>query len=72
MDYIAFCRNYFDVTKIPVSLLKSGYVAYSSIAEHLSIEPRPSGRCGLLSRTRNSVTSLPISNTAGYRGKYGL
>ena len=30
MDYIAFCRNYFDVTKIPVSLLKSGYVAYSS------------------------------------------
>ena len=28
MDYIAFCRNYFDVTKIPVSLLKSGYVAY--------------------------------------------
>ena len=40
MDYIAFCRNYFDVTKIPVSLLKSGYVAYSSIAEHLSIEPQ--------------------------------
>ena len=37
MDYIHFCRNYFNITHIPVSLLKNSVPVYSSISEALSI-----------------------------------
>lgn len=34
----AFCRNYFEVTRLPVSLLHEEAVAYSSLAEFLNIK----------------------------------
>lgn len=39
MDYIAFCKIYFSVTNIPVSLMKKNEAIYSSIGEVCSIEP---------------------------------
>lgn len=39
MDYIAFCRSYFEITRIPLSLLKEGKPVYSALGESLSIEP---------------------------------
>ena len=37
MDYIAFCRKFFDATKIPVSLLYNSRPVYSSLGELLHI-----------------------------------
>lgn len=39
MDYITFCKIYFSVTNIPVSLMKKNEAIYSSIGEVCSIEP---------------------------------
>ena len=39
MDYISFCKKFFSVTNIPVSLLKDGAVAYSALGELLSVTP---------------------------------
>lgn len=39
MDYTAFCKIYFAVTNIPVSLMKKNEAVYSSIGEVCSIEP---------------------------------
>ncbi|MCM1387877.1 MAG: AraC family transcriptional regulator [Bacillus sp. (in: Bacteria)] len=39
MDYTAFCRSYFVITRIPVSLLKNEQPVYSTLGEALSIEP---------------------------------
>lgn len=38
MDYIAFCRSYYVITRIPVSLLKNEKPVYSALGETLSIE----------------------------------
>lgn len=38
MDYIAFCRSYFVITRIPISLLKEEKPVYSAFGEALSIE----------------------------------
>lgn len=40
MDYIAFCKNFFAATNIPISLLKNNNTAYSAIGEMLSITPQ--------------------------------
>lgn len=37
MNYISFCRNFFDATNIPVSLLENGDAVYSALGEMLSI-----------------------------------
>ena len=39
MDYISFCKKFFSVNNIPVSLLKDGTVAYSALGELLSVTP---------------------------------
>ncbi|MCM1123082.1 MAG: AraC family transcriptional regulator [Eubacterium sp.] len=39
MDYISFCRNYFTVSGIPVSLMLDTKPLYSSIGELLSLPP---------------------------------
>ncbi|MCM1064515.1 MAG: AraC family transcriptional regulator [Eubacterium sp.] len=39
MDHIAFCRSYFAITQIPVSLLEKEQPVYSALGEVLSIEP---------------------------------
>ncbi len=39
LDYIEFCKNYFIVTGIPVSLLKGNISVYSAAVEVMSIEP---------------------------------
>lgn len=41
MDYIAFCKNYYAITGLPVNLIKDGSTIYSSIGEILSIPPQP-------------------------------
>ena len=38
MNYINFCRNYFALTNIPISLLKGKIPVYSSVGEMLSLE----------------------------------
>ncbi len=38
MDYVAFCRNYYDVTHIPVSLLDGDVPVYSSAGSYCSLE----------------------------------
>ena len=38
MDYVSFCKNYFSVSGIPVSLMSGETPAYSSIGELLSLE----------------------------------
>ena len=38
MNYIDFCKNYFNVTNIPVSLLKKDEAVYSTIGSSCSIE----------------------------------
>ena len=38
MDYINFCKEYFSVTNIPVSLLKKNEAVYSTIGNYCSIE----------------------------------
>ncbi len=38
MDYLSFCKLYFSVTHIPISLLKKNEAIYSSIGEVCSIE----------------------------------
>ena len=38
MDYIKFCRNYFAMTNIPVSLLQGEVPVYSALGEMLSME----------------------------------
>lgn len=38
MDYLSFCKLYFSVTHIPISLLKKNGAIYSSIGEVCSIE----------------------------------
>ncbi|MEY8326810.1 helix-turn-helix domain-containing protein [Lachnospiraceae bacterium 54-11] len=40
MDYITFCKNYFSISGIPVSLMSGEEPAYSSIGELLSLEYR--------------------------------
>lgn len=40
MNYISFCRNFFDATNIPVSLLENGDAVYSALGEMLSINPQ--------------------------------
>lgn len=40
MDYISFCKNFFNATKIPVSLLKNGTPVYSALGEMLSMTPQ--------------------------------
>lgn len=37
MDYIAFCKNYFSVTGLPVNLVNSEGVMYSALGEQLGI-----------------------------------
>lgn len=39
MDYVAFCKDYFSVTRIPVSLMKKNESIYCSIGELLSLKP---------------------------------
>ncbi len=39
MDYINFCKNYFTVTNIPVSLMEKDRPIYSAIGERLSLKP---------------------------------
>lgn len=39
MDYVAFCKDYFDVTNIPVSLMKKNEAIYSTIGNYCSIKP---------------------------------
>ncbi len=39
MDYINFCKNYFTVTNIPVSLMEKDHPIYSAIGERLSLNP---------------------------------
>lgn len=39
MNYVNFCRNYFTVTKIPVSLMQKNKSIYSSLGDLLSYEP---------------------------------
>lgn len=38
MDYIKFCRNYFAITNIPISLIQGEKPVYSAIGETLSLE----------------------------------
>lgn len=38
MDYTAFCRSYFVITRIPISLLEKDKPVYSALGEALSIE----------------------------------
>ncbi len=38
MNYIDFCKNYFNITNIPVSLLKKDEAVYSTIGSYCSIE----------------------------------
>ena len=37
MNYVSFCRMYFSVTHIPVSLMKKNEAIYSSIGEVCSV-----------------------------------
>ena len=37
MDYVAFCKNYYTATRIPVDLLKGSEAVYSTIGSLLSI-----------------------------------
>lgn len=39
MDYVAFCKNYFAVTGLPVNLVNNEEVLYSSLSELLHIPP---------------------------------
>jgi len=39
MDYTAFCKNYFAVTNIPVSLMEKNEAVYFAIGELLSLKP---------------------------------
>lgn len=43
MDYIEFCRTFFTVTRIPVSLLKNKKPLYSTISEMVSLPLHHSG-----------------------------
>ncbi|MFR7389202.1 MAG: hypothetical protein ACLUTU_09875 [Blautia faecis] len=38
MNYVSFCRMYFSVTHIPVSLMKKNEAIYSSIGEVCSVK----------------------------------
>lgn len=38
MDYVAFCKKFFDATRIPVSLLYDGEVLYSALGELVGAE----------------------------------
>lgn len=44
MDYITFCKTYYTVTNIPVSLLKGETPIFSSLAERLGEEPTNDGK----------------------------
>lgn len=44
MDYIKFCRNYFAITNIPISLIQGETPLYSAICETLSLELTRSGK----------------------------
>lgn len=41
MDYLFFCKSFFDATQIPVTLLHDGKAEYSTLSDILSIEPKP-------------------------------
>ena len=38
MDYISYCKDYFDITGIPVSLMDKDEALYSTIGAYCSIE----------------------------------
>jgi len=38
MDYIAFCKNYFAVTGLPVNLVNNDEILYSSLSDLLHIQ----------------------------------
>ena len=38
MNYVSFCRMYFSVTHIPISLMKKNEAIYSSIGEVCSVK----------------------------------
>ena len=38
MNYVSFCKMYFSVTHIPVSLMKKNEAIYSSIGEVCSVK----------------------------------
>lgn len=42
MDYLAFSKQFFSATGIPVTLYSGGHIAYSSLDEMLGIEPQDS------------------------------
>lgn len=44
MDYISFCKNFFAITGIPVSLMLGKQPVYSSIGELLSLEYTHNGK----------------------------
>lgn len=62
MDYIHFCRSYFNVTHIPVSLLENSVPVYSSISEALSIPLEKNFLYFLPLEIRKSVFSRQTSN----------
>jgi len=40
MDYVELCRNYYTITRIPVSLIEGKHTAYSAIGELLGLGQR--------------------------------
>ena len=40
MDYITFCRHYFEITQIPISLLNDSVPEYSALGEILNQKPQ--------------------------------
>lgn len=66
MDYIAFCKNYYAASRIPVSLLRGSEALYSTIADIL---PLPSYRTHEIDP---SGLDFPCLNNYDPRIEYGM
>ena len=66
MDYIAFCKNYYAATRIPIDLLKGNTPVYTTIGSMLSM---PSYRTHEID---TSGLNLPCLNNYNPDIEYGM